>query len=87
MLEDVARRFPARHYVMVEDKLRVLDGMKRQWRDRLTTVFVRQGHYAHDPVALREYPPAQVTLDGIGELAGLGLDAFLSPSQPATATE
>jgi FMN phosphatase YigB (HAD superfamily) len=87
MLEDVARRFPAGHYVMVEDKLRVLDGMKRQWRDRLTTVFVRQGHYAHDPVALREYPPAQVTLDGIGELAGLGLDAFLSPSQPATATE
>ena len=87
MLDDVAKRFPARHYVMVEDKLRVLDGMKRQWRERLTTVFVRQGHYANDPVALKEYPPAQMALDGIGALASLSLDAFLSPLQPATATE
>ena len=87
MLDDVARHFPATRYVMVEDKLRVLDGMKRQWRDRLTTVFVRQGHYAHDPAALKEYPPAQIALDGIGELAGMHLDAFLSPLQPATAAE
>ncbi|HEY9110817.1 MAG TPA: HAD family hydrolase [Rhodanobacteraceae bacterium] len=87
MLDDVARRFPARHYVMVEDKLRVLDGMKRQWRDRLTTVFVRQGHYANDPVALKEYPPAQIALNGVGELSGLDPDAFLSPLQPAISTE
>ncbi|HEX5354263.1 MAG TPA: HAD family hydrolase [Rhodanobacteraceae bacterium] len=87
MLEDVARRFPARHYVMIEDKLRVLDGMKRQWRERLASVFVRQGHYASDPAALKEYPPAQITLDGIGDLCGLPAEAFLSPSQPATATE
>ncbi|MGH8145353.1 MAG: HAD family hydrolase [Rhodanobacteraceae bacterium] len=87
MLEDVARRYPAGHYVMVEDKLRVLDGMKRQWRERLTTVFVRQGHYAADPVALKEYPPAQISLDGIGELCGLRADAFLPVSKPATATE
>jgi FMN phosphatase YigB (HAD superfamily) len=87
MLDDVARRFPARHYVMVEDKLRVLDGMKRQWRDRLTTVFVRQGHYANDPVALKEYPAAQIALNGVGELSGLDPDAFLSPLQPAISTE
>lgn len=87
MLDDVARRFPARHYVMVEDKLRVLDGMKRQWRDRLTTVFVRQGHYANDPVALKEYPPAQIAVNGVGELSGLDPDAFLSPLQPAISTE
>ena len=87
MLDEVARYFPAAHYVMIEDKLRVLDGMKRQWRERLTTVFVRQGHYANDPAARKEYPPAQIELGGVGELCGLSVDAFLSPSLPATATE
>jgi FMN phosphatase YigB (HAD superfamily) len=87
MLDDVARRFPAQHYVMVEDKLRVLDGMKRRWRERLTTVFVRQGHYANDPAARKEYPPAQIELSGIGELCKLDARDFLSPSEPATATE
>jgi FMN phosphatase YigB (HAD superfamily) len=87
MLEDVMRRFPATHYVMVEDKLRVLDAMKRQWRERLTTVFVRQGHYANDPVALKEYPAAEITLDHVGELAGMEAGAFLSPLQSATAAE
>ena len=92
MLDDVARRFPAQHYVMVEDKLRVLDGMKRRWRERLTTVFVRQGHYANDPAARKEYPPAQIELGGIRELCDLDAGAFVSPSghsssKPATATE
>jgi FMN phosphatase YigB (HAD superfamily) len=87
MLDDVMRHFPATHYVMVEDKLRVLDGMKRHWRDRLTTVFVRQGHYANDPAALKEYPAAQIALDHVGELAGMELHAFLSPLQPANAAE
>ncbi|WHZ18395.1 MAG: hypothetical protein OJF55_000544 [Rhodanobacteraceae bacterium] len=87
MLEDVARRYPAQHYVMFEDKLRVLDGMKRQWRERLTTVFVRQGHYANDPAARKEYPPAQIELGGIGDVRGMRVDAFLSPPEPATATE
>ncbi|HEX5960791.1 MAG TPA: HAD family hydrolase [Rhodanobacteraceae bacterium] len=87
MLDDVAGHFPAPHYVMVEDKLRVLDGMQRQWRDRLTGVFVRQGHYATDPVALKEYPPARISLHGIGDLCGMPIEAFLPPMQPATATE
>lgn len=87
MLDDVCGHYPARHYVMVEDKLQVLDGMKRQWRERLTTVFVCQGHYANDPAARKEYPRAQIELAGIGELCRLPLDAFLSPSQPALATE
>ena len=85
MLEDVARRFPARHYVAIEDKLRVLDGMKQQWRDRLTTVFVRQGHYANDSAARKEYLPAQIELGGIDELCGLDADAFLSAQEPGTA--
>ncbi len=87
MLEDVARRYPAAHYVMVEDKLRVLDGMQRQWRERLTTVFVRQGHYANDPAARREYPRAQIELDTVGQLRALSASTFLSPEPPANATE
>ncbi|HEX7129282.1 MAG TPA: HAD family hydrolase [Rhodanobacteraceae bacterium] len=77
MLDDVERRFPARHYVMVEDKLRVLDALKRHWRERLTTVFVRQGHYAHDPKLVAKYPPAQITLERIGDLCGCGREDFL----------
>lgn len=87
MLDDVSRRFPAARYVMVEDKLRVLDAMKRQWRDRLTTVFVRQGHYAGDPATRRQYPAAQIELAGIGDLRTLQAEAFLSPMPSATITE
>jgi FMN phosphatase YigB (HAD superfamily) len=69
MLDDVERRYPARRYVMVDDKLRILAAMKAIWRDRLTTVFVRQGHYANDPSLVAGYPPADVTIDRIEELA------------------
>jgi FMN phosphatase YigB (HAD superfamily) len=69
MLPAVERRYPAQHYVMVDDKLRILTAMKSVWAARLTTVFVRQGHYARDRDALRGYPPADLALDGVGELA------------------
>ena len=68
MLDDVERRYPARRYVMVDDKLRILTAMKAIWHDRLTTVFVRQGHYAHDPAHLAGFPPADVIIDRIEEL-------------------
>ena len=55
MLSDLERRYPARHYVMVDDKLRILAAMKEVWGDRLTTVFPRQGHYAHDPENIADY--------------------------------
>ena len=58
MLNDVERWYPARHYVMVDDKLRILTAMKKVWGDRLTTVWPRQGHYALDPRALAMCPPA-----------------------------
>jgi FMN phosphatase YigB (HAD superfamily) len=73
MLPAVERRYPARHYVMVDDKLRILTVMKSQWGTRLTTVFVRQGHYAHDGQALGAYPPADLALGKIGELASCEL--------------
>jgi FMN phosphatase YigB (HAD superfamily) len=68
MLDEVERRYPARHYVMVDDKLRILAAMKGILRKRLTTVFPRQGHYALDPHELSTYPPADLAIDGIGDL-------------------
>ena len=67
-LDDVARRFPADQYVMVDDKLRILAAMKKSWRERVTTVFVRQGHYAADPKITAAYPPADAAYDQIGDL-------------------
>ncbi len=66
MLDDVERRYPAKRYVMVDDKLRILTAMKNVWGERLTTVFVRQGHYASDPALVAEYPAADITIDAIG---------------------
>ena len=68
MLDAIVRRYPAEHYVMIDDKLRILAAMKVAWRERLTTVFARQGHYAHDPRETAAWPPADVTLEHIGEL-------------------
>ena len=69
MLDDVEQRYPARRYVMVDDKIRILSAMKAVWGERLTTVFVRQGHYAADPSQVDPYPPADVTIDRIGDLS------------------
>jgi FMN phosphatase YigB (HAD superfamily) len=68
MLDDVEQRYPARHYVMVDDKLRILAAMKKFWGDRLTTVFPRQGHYALDPHNVCAYPPADLAIERIGDL-------------------
>lgn len=73
MLADLQRRYPAARYVMVDDKLRILTAMKAVLRDRLTTVFVRQGHYAHDAALIRDCPPADVTIDTIADLLRLDL--------------
>ena len=68
MLDDVEQRFPARHYVMVDDNLRILAAMKQIWGDRLTTIFPRQGHYALDPGNIAAYPSAEITIERIGDL-------------------
>ncbi len=67
-LDDIEERFPAKHYVLVDDKLRILTAVKKIWKDRLTTVFPRQGHYALDPKVPASYPPADITIDRIGNL-------------------
>jgi FMN phosphatase YigB (HAD superfamily) len=68
-LAQVESHYPADHYVMVDDKLRILAAMKNIWGVRLTTVFPRQGHYAHDAKHTDGYPPADITIERIGELA------------------
>jgi FMN phosphatase YigB (HAD superfamily) len=76
MLDAVAEDFPARHYVMIDDKLRILAMMKAIWRDRLTTVFPRQGHYATDANILASYPPADLSVERIGDLLAYDRSAF-----------
>jgi hypothetical protein len=67
-LNDVRKRLPARHYVLVDDKIRILTAVKRKWRSKVTTVFVRQGHYALDKKLVARYPRADVTIDRIADL-------------------
>jgi hypothetical protein len=73
-LDDVEARFPARRYVLVDDKLRILDAIKRVWGERVTTIFPRQGHYAYDPRVLADYPPADVTVERVGDILRLERD-------------
>jgi FMN phosphatase YigB (HAD superfamily) len=80
MLADVERRYPGAHYVMIDDKLRILAAVKRAWSARVTTVFPRQGHYALDPRELAAWPPADVTLECIGELGSFDLDRLAPPT-------
>jgi hypothetical protein len=70
-LQDVEDRFPADHYVLIDDKLRILTEVKKVWGQRVTTVFVRQGHYALDQKVIGSYPPADFTIERIGDLLQL----------------
>jgi FMN phosphatase YigB (HAD superfamily) len=78
-LAEVERRYPAERYVLIDDKLRILDAVKRIWGGRVTTVFPRQGHYAHKPEILAAYPPADVTVGRIGEVADFDLETLVGP--------
>jgi FMN phosphatase YigB (HAD superfamily) len=81
MLNEVERRYPAGHYVMVDDKLRILATMKKAWGDRLTTVWPRQGHYALDPQPIATHPPADLTIERIGDLVNFDFSTFLGASR------
>jgi hypothetical protein len=78
--DDVQRRYPSAHYVMIDDKLTVLAGMKKCC-PRVTTVFVRQGRYAHDQQTLESAPPADVTLERIGDMMDYDIDTLISGSR------
>jgi FMN phosphatase YigB (HAD superfamily) len=72
----VERLYPADHYVLVDDKLRILAAVKEAWGDRVTTVFAKQGHYAFDQKTLAENPPADIELARIGDLLDCDLSAL-----------
>jgi FMN phosphatase YigB (HAD superfamily) len=85
-LKDVARRLPARHYVLVDDKLKILAAVKKVWRKRVTTVFVRQGHYALDAKIVSKYPAADITIEQIGDLVKCGIGEILSDRERGEGT-
>lgn len=76
-LDDVARLYPAHHYVLIDDKLRILTAVKKLWKGRVTTVFIKQGHYAHDLKSIAAYPPADVEFEKIGDLMHCDLPNLL----------
>ncbi|HEV8418798.1 MAG TPA: hypothetical protein VGQ43_08635 [Candidatus Udaeobacter sp.] len=76
-LDNVEQRYPAEHYVLMDDKLRILAAVKKFWGARVTTVFVRQGHYANDPKILSNYPAADISIERIGDLLQYGLYELL----------
>jgi FMN phosphatase YigB (HAD superfamily) len=82
-LDDVESRYPADHYVLVDDKLRILTAIKKTWGSKVTTVFPKQGHYAHDPHVLAGHPPADIEIARIGDLLTYDLQALLAAGQGA----
>ncbi len=80
-LDDVERRYPAKHYVLVDDKLRILDAVKKIWGDRVTTIFPRQGQYAYDPNVIAACRPADFTVERIGDLVNYELPALFAGKQ------
>jgi FMN phosphatase YigB (HAD superfamily) len=85
-LEDVRQRYPADHYVLVDDKVRILTAIKNAWGNSVTTVFPRQGHYARDPKILAAYPPADISIERIGDLIEYGLIDLTAAAGKANAT-
>lgn len=77
-LDDVEKRYPADHYFLIDDKLRILTAVKKIWDQRVTTVFVRQGHYALDQKVVSSYPPADITIERIGDMLQLPFSDFAS---------
>jgi hypothetical protein len=83
-LDDVAQRFPADHYVLIDDKLRILAAVKKIWGARVTTVFPKQGHYANDPKIVAEFPPADISIARIGDLLQFSCEDFIQARTAAS---
>ena len=86
-LADVERRYPAEHYVLVDDKLRILSAIKQVWGARVTTVFPRQGQYAHDAKVISALPPADVTIERIGDLLDYDLPRLRTAPTPLASSQ
>lgn len=80
-LDEVEARYPATHYVMVDDKVRLLTAIKKHWGERVTTVFPRQGHYAHDAALVAQFPQPDITIERIGELQRYSLQEIVGAAK------
>jgi haloacid dehalogenase-like hydrolase len=80
-LSDVERRYPADHYIMVDDKLRILTAIKNAWDGRVTTIFPRQGHYALEPNLLSTYPPPDISIGRIGDMLDLSFEDMVGAAR------
>ena len=80
-LADVEAKYPARHYVMVDDKVRLLAAIKGYWGEKVTTVFPRQGHYALDAALVAQFPKPDITVERIGELQKYSATEMLSAAK------
>lgn len=78
-LDSVKSAYPAKHYVLLDDKLSLLDVVKKAWGDRVTTIFPRQGHYANDAKVLACSKPADIEIERVADL----MDHDFSALQPA----
>jgi FMN phosphatase YigB (HAD superfamily) len=85
-LADVEKKLPADHYVVIDDKLKLLAAIKEQWKDRVTTIFPKQGHYALDPKNLATYPAADINIERIGDLLQFDLPRLLATKPAASAS-
>jgi FMN phosphatase YigB (HAD superfamily) len=86
-LEEVERRYPADHYVLIDDKMHILAAVKQFWRERVTTVFARQGQYAYDLKVVRTFPAADVTIEHIGDLLDFDLSRLYVGSAMRASSE
>ncbi len=77
-LADVERRYPANHYILVDDKVRILSAIKKVWEAKVTTVFPKQGHYAFDEKEISKYPKPDITIEKIGDLMNFSLEKLLN---------
>ena len=83
-LEDIKRRYLSDHYVLVDDKLRILTAFKKAWGNSVTTVFPKQGEFALDLKVLASYPAADIAVDRISDLLSYDLPDLLPGRQSAT---
>jgi hypothetical protein len=77
-LDDIAEHYPADHYVLIDDKVRILTTVKRAWNSRVTTVFPRQGHYATDQNEVAKYPPPDLAIEHIATLLNYDLPSLVA---------
>jgi hypothetical protein len=80
-LHDVERRFPAEHYVLVDDKVRILSAIKEIWSSKVTTVFPVQGHYALDAETVAKYPSPDITIERIGQMLDLSAETLIGTNE------